>query len=261
MIVTLLIVFLVLTALMTSFWALAVRLRNGAVADVAWGLGFVAASVTHSLLAPGPAIVSWVMTAMIAFWGIRLSGYIWKERVAGVAAEDARYAGFREKWGRNADRNLLVFFLIQAVLVSVISLPVALSANGSHPGIGPVQIAGLALWVGAFIGEWLSDRQLHAFKSNPANRGKVCDSGLWRYSRHPNYFFEWLLWVGLAAMAYGAGYWWLGIASPALMLYFLTMVTGIPLAEAQSLKNRGEAYKRYQRTTSAFVPWFRRNTR
>lgn len=261
MIASLWIVFFVLIAVMTGFWAWAVRIRNGAVADVAWGLGFVAASITHSLLAPGPAPVAWLMTAMIAVWGIRLSGYIWKERVAGGAAEDARYAGFREKWGRNADRNLLGFFLLQALLVSVISMPVALAAGGMHPGFGPVQIAGLLIWILAFTGEWIADRQLHAFKSDPANRGKVCDTGVWRHSRHPNYFFEWLLWVGLAVMAYGAGSWWAGLVSPAMMLFFLTKVTGIPLAEAQSLKNRGEAYRRYQRTTSAFVPWFRKGDR
>jgi steroid 5-alpha reductase family enzyme len=255
------VVFLILLGVMTAFWGWAVRLRNGAVADVAWGLGFVVASLAHSLLSGGQAPAAWLMTAMIAFWGVRLSGYIWKERVAGSAAEDARYAGFREKWGANANRNLLGFFLFQAVLVTVISLPVALAAGGTHPGVGSVQLAGLALWVAAFIGEWLADRQLHAFKSNPASRGKVCDSGLWRYSRHPNYFFEWLLWVGLAAMAYGAESWWLGLASPALMLFFLTKVTGIPMAEAQSLKNRGEAYRKYQQTTSAFVPWFRKTSR
>lgn len=261
MTVSILIVLASLVALMTVLWSVSVRLRNGAVADVAWGIGFVLAGLLYPAIAPVRVPVAWLMTAMLAIWGLRLSSFIWKERVAGGKPEDARYADFRKKWGAAANRNLFGFFLLQAVLIVVVSLPVALASSGTLPGLGSPQWAGLLVWVAAFAGEWVADRQLQRFKSGSGNRGKVCDKGLWKYSRHPNYFFEWLLWVGLATMASGADLWWIGLASPILMLLLLTRVTGIPLAEEQSLKNRGEAYRRYQRTTSAFVPWFRKKER
>lgn len=104
----------------------------------------------------------------------------------------------------------------------------------------------------------LADRQLARFRADPANKGKVCQAGLWNYSRHPNYFFEWLVWVGYAVFALGSPWGWLGLIAPALMLHFLLNVTGIPMTEELSLKSKGDAYRAYQRTTSAFVPWFKK---
>ena len=117
--------------------------------------------------------------------------------------------------------------------------------------------AAVALWAVAIVGEAAADRQLDRFKRDPANRGRLCDVGLWRYSRHPNYFFEFVIWISYALYAAGSPFGWSGIVSPALILYFLFRVTGIPLTEAQALRSRGEAYRRYQETTSVFVPWFR----
>ncbi len=116
----------------------------------------------------------------------------------------------------------------------------------------------MILFIVAFLGEIVADAQLAAFKRNPACAGKVCNAGLWRYSRHPNYFFEWLIWVAFFLYALGSPHGWAGFISPLLMLIFLTKVTGIPPAEAQSLKSRGDAYREYQRRTSAFVPWLPR---
>jgi steroid 5-alpha reductase family enzyme len=115
---------------------------------------------------------------------------------------------------------------------------------------------GFSVWLVAILGESLADRQLAAFKADPSNRGKVCSAGLWKFSRHPNYFFEWLVWVALFLFALPAPWGWTTIFAPALMLFFLLRVTGIPYTEQQSLRSRGEAYRSYQRTTSAFVPWF-----
>jgi len=122
---------------------------------------------------------------------------------------------------------------------------------------GWCDLLGFLLWVIAICGESLADRQLDAFKANPANRGKVCESGLWYYSRHPNYFFEWLIWVAFFLFALPAPWGWATIVAPALMLFFLLRVTGIPYTEQQSLRSRGAAYRQYQRSTSAFVPWFK----
>lgn len=114
----------------------------------------------------------------------------------------------------------------------------------------------MAIWVVAFAGEVTADRQLLAFKTNPQNKGKTCQAGWWRYSRHPNYFFEWLIWVSYALFASSSPWGWLAWLCPATLLYLLFKVTGIPATEAQALRSRGEAYRRYQQTTSAFVPWF-----
>ena len=119
----------------------------------------------------------------------------------------------------------------------------------------------MALWFVAVAGEALADAQLAAFKRNPANRGGVCAVGLWRYSRHPNYFFECLIWVSYALFAFGSPGGWLALIGPAAILYLLLRVTGIPLTEEQSLRSRGEAYRRYQETTSAFLPWFPKKPR
>jgi steroid 5-alpha reductase family enzyme len=148
------------------------------------------------------------------------------------------------------------FFQLQAVLIGLLSLPVAIACSNPAGGIGAFEIAGLALWLVAIGGEAVADAQLAWFRGQPANRGRVCEFGLWKYSRHPNYFFEWLIWVAYFIFALGAPFGWAGVLSPLLMLYFLTCVTGIPPSEAHSLSSRGEAYRSYQRRTSPFIPWF-----
>ena len=127
--------------------------------------------------------------------------------------------------------------------------------------VGLAEWLGCALWLVALGGETLADRQLAAFKDDPANRGKVCDSGLWRYSRHPNYFFEWLVWVSFFLFALPSPWGWTTIFAPALMLFFLLRVTGIPYTEQQSLRSKGDAYRAYQRVTSPFIPWFPKSYR
>jgi steroid 5-alpha reductase family enzyme len=134
-----------------------------------------------------------------------------------------------------------------------------LSALNPQPQLAVFEYAGTALWLVAWIGEFLADSQLQSFKSNPANRGTTCRVGLWRYSRHPNYFFEWLIWVAFAVFAMGSPFGYVAVFAPLLMLFFLFRVTGIPATEAQALRSKGDDYRRYQQTTSAFVPWFPRS--
>ena len=130
---------------------------------------------------------------------------------------------------------------------------VAAMAVSAHGG---ARSTGAVLWLLAVSGEALADAQLAAFQRDPANRGQVCDTGLWRTSRHPNYFFEWLTWVAYALFALASPWGWLGLIGPACILWLLLRVTGLPTTEAQSLRSRGDAYRRYQARTSAFVPWF-----
>ena len=145
------------------------------------------------------------------------------------------------------------------MLCIVLGVPFLLAAENRGPAFSLLEYAALVLWVVAIAGEIAADVQLNAFKSNPANRGKTCRAGLWNYSRHPNYFCEWLIWVCFSLFALDSTYGYLALISPALMLYFLFKVTGIPATEAQALRTRGEEYRRYQQTTSAFVPWFPRS--
>jgi steroid 5-alpha reductase family enzyme len=170
--------------------------------------------------------------------------------------EDRRYAELRERWSASGREQLsfAVFFQAQALIAAILSVPFLLASYNEHDGLEPLEWAGAALWLVAFGGEWVADRQLAAFKANPENKGQTLRAGLWRYSRHPNYFFQWLTWVAYALIALAAPYGWLGLIAPALMLGSILFVTGIPPSEAQALRSRGDDYRRYQRETSAFVP-------
>ncbi len=127
--------------------------------------------------------------------------------------------------------------------------------RNDHPSLGPGEIAGIALWLAAIAGETLADRQLAQFRAKPANRGKTCRAGLWRYSRHPNYFFEWLHWWSYVLMGINVSNGWVTLIGPVVMLFFLFYITGIPHTEKQAVASRGDDYREYQRTTSMFFPW------
>ena len=149
----------------------------------------------------------------------------------------------------------LVFFELQALIIALFSFPFLAAGFRSEAPLGWLELAGLGLAFLALCGEALADWQMQRFKA--ASKEKVCQAGLWRYSRHPNYFFESLVWWGFFLAALGSPLGGISLIAPLLMLYFLFKVTGIPLTEEFALKTKGEAYREYQRTTSAFVPWFR----
>jgi steroid 5-alpha reductase family enzyme len=176
--------------------------------------------------------------------------------VAGGQPEEGRYISLRASWGDRAPLYFLFFFEAQGILNVVLSLPFLLIALNSKSTLSPLEFAGAGLWLFAVNGEALADRQLKAFKADRLRKERVCRRGLWKYSRHPNYFFEWLIWCAYALMALSAPWGWLGCLSPLIILFLLLKVSGIPPTEKQALKSRGEEYRRYQATTSAFVPWF-----
>jgi steroid 5-alpha reductase family enzyme len=166
----------------------------------------------------------------------------------------------RRKWGAAGPaafhRRMYRFYLIQAALDLVLALPLWIVAQNPAAAIAPLEWAALGLWTVALAGETLADAQLAAFKRSGVGHDQVCERGLWSWSRHPNYFFEWLVWVAYALAALASPPWGaVGLAMPALMLFFLLRVTGIPATEAQALRSKGDAYRDYQRRTSAFVPW------
>ncbi len=244
--------------LMLLLWLIHLPARNAAIVDAGWAGGLALLGVIYAASAGGYAPRSRLVAAMAMLWGLRLSLYLLFTRVIGHP-EEGRYVQLRRDWGGNIALKFLGFFQFQALLCVVLSTPFLAPALNSRPSLSPLEYTGAAFWLAAFIGECLADYQLHAFKSNPANRGKTCRAGLWNYSRHPNYFFEWLIWVAFALFALASPYGYLGLVSPLLILFFLFRVTGIPATEAQALRTKGDDYKQYQQNTSAFVPWFRRN--
>ncbi len=247
-------------SLILVLWLLHLPRRNASIMDVGWAAGLVLIAVLDSLQSQGYRKRVALLTAMGAIWGLRLALHLFFTRVLDHP-EEGRYVELRRQWGSSASFKFLLFFEAQAVLCGIVSLPFAIVANDDAVvGLGWLAYAGAALWVVALLGEMVADAQLAAFKRDPGNRGRVCQTGLWRYSRHPNYFFEWLVWVSFAVVAIPSPLGVLGLVAPALMLFLLLRVSGIPPAEAQALRTRGEEYRAYQRTTSRFIPWFRRRS-
>lgn len=240
---------------MWLLWRVAMRQNNAGWVDVGWTVGLPLLTLWYAWQAPGWAPRKWLLALLVLAWGARLSGHLLR-RLLG-RPEDERYTEIREGWrGTNIRRRFFWFFQLQGALDVLLSLPMLLAALNTRPRFSAAELAGMALALVGVAGEALADQQLTAFKQDPAARGQVCRRGLWRYSRHPNYFFEWTVWVAWALFAAGSPWGWLGLLSPALMLYFLLYVTGVAATEKHALRSRGEAYREYQRTTSAFVPWF-----
>jgi steroid 5-alpha reductase family enzyme len=244
-------------ALMLVLWLIHFAIRNASIVDPGWAACLALIAVIYALKGEGYSQRTWLLTAMVVIWGLRLSLYLLFTRVIGHP-EEGRYVELRRKWGSNIGLKFLVFFEAQALLAGILSLPFALVMRDAAPGLWWFEYTGAALWVIAFLGETFADFQLLGFKRNPANKGQVCNVGLWRYSRHPNYFFEWLIWMAYAVYAFPSPLGPLALLMPITMLFFLFKLTGIPATEEQSIRSRGDKYRAYQRTTSAFVPWFPR---
>lgn len=237
-----------LAAFMAASWALQEKLKDVSVMDVAWGLGIGAAAVAAGALMPGEPARRLLVAAMGGLWGLRLGGFLWMDRVG--KPEDGRYAAMRAEWGADAPRNFLIFSQAQAASAALLSF--SFVAAASRPGpLGGLDALGAAIWLVAVAGESAADAQLARFRAEPANAGKACRSGLWAWSRHPNYFFESVHWLAYAALAPAD---WRAWVAPPVMLYFLLKATGVTVLEAHAVKSRGEDYRRYQRETPAFFP-------
>ena len=242
-----------LVALMSLLWLLQLRTRNAGVVDVGWAYGLGALAVLYGMLGAGHPHRRALVAGLAGAWSLRLAGYLLFDRVLG-RPEDARYRELRESWGERAQPKLFLFFLAQALLDALLSLPFLVIAFDERPP-GWREALASVVWLAAVSGESLADRQLARFRADPAGRGRTCREGLWRYSRHPNYFFEWLHWWAYVTMAPLSPAGGLSLLGPAAMLLFLYKVTGIPATEAHALSSRSD-YADYQRRTSAFIPWF-----
>jgi steroid 5-alpha reductase family enzyme len=246
---------LILLAIAASLtWLISLPLRNVSIVDSIWSLMLFLAGVSYALdsdpRAPRMSIVLW----LLAIWAFRLALYI-TARNAGHG-EDRRYQDIRKRNDPGfAWKSLYLVFLLQAVLAWIVSLPL-LGAMAALAPLGIVDWLGVALWGVGFTFETLGDWQLARFKRNPANAGAVMDRGLWRYTRHPNYFGEFCIWWGFWLLAAGAGAWW-SLPGPVLMTVLLLRVSGVSLLE-QDIGKRRPLYADYVLKTNAFFPWLPR---
>lgn len=239
--------------LMTLLWIVQWRRRNAGIVDVAWAFATGVLGVAFALGSEaGDPARKVLIAAMVGIWGIRLGVFL--ARRVGGESEDGRYRSLRETLGDRIQPFMFGFFQIQALWAVMFALPMWAAAQSPLEGLRWHDWFGLAIWAAALLGESVADAQLAQFRRNEQNRGKVCQQGLWRYSRHPNYFFEWVHWWAYVFIGIGSAWWWVTWVGVVVMLVFLTKVTGIPYTEKQALRSRGDAYRRYQATTSSFFP-------
>ena len=242
--------------LMIVVWLIAIRFRNAGFVDVAWALGFAPIALLYRIFGDGEPLRQNLITFMVTVWSIRLGFHLWSRVMLHHPEEDGRYRELRRAVAGHEHFFFFWFFQAQALLLATLSIPVLFSNFDTRVHLELSDFLGFGIWLFAICGESLADRQLAVFKADPDNHDKVCSTGLWHFSRHPNYFFEWLVWMAYCLFAFPAPWGWTSVLAPAVMLFFLLRVTGIPFAEQQSLRSRGGAYREYQRTTSSFVPWF-----
>jgi len=247
---------LIASGTLIVLWFVYLWKKNPAVVDLGWAVGLTLMGLTHNV-ALGTATTATVLTSvLVLLWGLRLGGYLFWTRIR-LGRKDARYESLQQKQKLSAPVFFLIHYLIQACFQAVVGFVFIFTAQSTtfesfHT------TTGLILWCAGLAGSIAADAQLHRFRTNPANRGKLCQIGVWNYSRHPNYFFEILLWSGFAFIGVPAHLGWLGLISPIALLLTMRFITG-PISERQSLKSKPETYRQYQQTTSMIVPWFKKN--
>ena len=246
---------LLLLPVVTVLWLLSLKLRNAAIADIFWGSGFVLLAAFYCLQTPdGPLPRKVLLLALVAVWGLRLTIHLFLRNRG--KPEDFRYAKWRQQYGhRWWWRSYLQVFVLQGLLMWLISAPLlAAQLPGGSGAFAAFDIIGAVIWLIGFYFEAAGDWQLTRFKANPENAGKVLDTGVWRYTRHPNYFGDAVQWWGFYLIAVANGGWW-SIFSPLVMTYLLLKVSGVAMLESE-LQKRKPDYQRYIRRTNAFFPWF-----
>jgi steroid 5-alpha reductase family enzyme len=243
---------LAVAALMLALWGLSLALRDVSIVDPAWGPAFALVALVAALTGGGDPGRRWLLAALTAAWGLRLGAHLARRKLS-EPEEDRRYARMRERRGdRFAAWSLYGIFGIQGLLVLIVSLPLQLSAR-AHVGIGAATIPGLAVFAVGLAFEAVGDEQLRRFKADPAHRGQVMDRGLWRYTRHPNYFGDFCVWWGLwLTVLPASGTWWTFVG-PLVMSVLLIRVSGAALLE-KGISERRPAYRDYIERTSGFIP-------
>jgi steroid 5-alpha reductase family enzyme len=250
-----------LSILMAGAWAVQQRTGNSGWVDTIWTLSLGLVGVGGALwpvAGAAPTARQWLVAALVAIWSLRLGIHI-ALRTAG-STDDPRYAAFAKEWGADSPRKMFLFVQNQAFASIPLVFAIFVAARFPAEALRPQDYLGVLILLAGIAGEGVADAQLKRFREAPANKGEVCDAGLWRWSRHPNYFFEWFCWLAYPVIAVSPNYpWgWATLLAPIFMYWILVHVTGIPPLEAQMLRSRGDRYRAYQARTSAFFPRPRR---
>lgn len=241
--------------LMTTLWLVSLYLKDASIVDIFWGAGFVLSAWVYYALGPDGYPARKLLAALlVTVWGLRLSIYIYQRNHG--KGEDFRYREWRQQGGTSWWwQSLFKVFLLQGFLMWIISAPLLVSQSGAAPAnLTILDGLGVLAWLVGFYFETMGDAQLARFKADPTNKGKLLNTGVWRYTRHPNYFGDAAQWWGFYLLAAAAGGWWT-VFSPLLMTFLLVRVSGAALLE-KSMAARKPGYKEYMETTSAFIPWF-----
>ncbi len=246
-----------LIGLFVLLWVLHLRVRNASLADVGFCLAFGMVVLACGIFSAGEPFRRVCISGMGLLYAVRLGTYLFRQRVWN-SLEDSRYQTIRTMLGGWESAGMFVYFQMQVPACLFFAGLLCWVMNHPADGIRWWDSLGVVIFLIAIFGETLADRQLAAFRQDPLNKGKTLQSGLWRYSRHPNYFFESLHWCAYVPLAIGLPWFWLAVIWPFLMMSSLLWVTGVPWVEAQALVSRGDSYREYQRTTSLFFPWFPR---
>ncbi len=245
--------YLMLVVLQTILWALQNYTKDASTADVGWAIGMSVLVGWYAVHLEGNLARKMLIFIPLIIWTIRLSSHLLR-RIKHEKKEDSRYAQFRQLWGKDASRNFFFIYQLQPIFNLLLSVPFFIAFLNENQSIKPIEIIAVIIWSIGILGESVADEQLRRFKLNPLNKGKICEDGLWNYSRHPNFFFEWVMWVAYFIFALSSPHGLWAIIAPALMLFLLMKVTGIPLMEQRALANKPEAFKKYMQTTSFFIP-------
>ncbi|HVW52129.1 MAG TPA: DUF1295 domain-containing protein [Trinickia sp.] len=233
-------------------WWRQLHTRNAAIVDAIWAASLGCVALMYASFASGDALTRWMIGLGGSIWGFRLGAHLWR-RNAGKP-EDARYRKMREAWGAKANSRMFWLFQLQVAVSMILSVAFAIPAYRNDRPSVPLLAGACAIWLISVGGEALADRQLARFAAAPLNARAVCQVGLWRYSRHPNYFFECLHWLAYALLSPGVPFAWLTLIPTLLMAWLLTKVSGLPMLE-QHLAATRPGYASYMRRTSALVPW------
>lgn len=243
--------------LMFLLWLVQAKYKNASYVDIGWTIGIGICAGVYVFQPEGVMLRKAILIVIVLLWCIRLTRLLMM-RLIKDPSEDSRYRRIRDDWKTHQNFKFFLMFQFQGLLDVVLAWPFLLICFNENAQISHIEWGGIILSILGLVGEAIADRQLRRFKDNIDNKGKTCDVGLWYYSRHPNYFFEWVIWVGYFVFACGAPLGLTAILAPCLMYIFLMKVSGVPLAEAQALKTKGDSYRQYQATTSMFVPWFKK---
>lgn len=239
--------------LMSILWLLAIRIKKASIVDPAWAACIALLVMFYTAFSPAGGVRVFLITTMGVLWGMRLCFFILFYRVLFVQ-EDGRYAEILLRWGDRKNIKLFQFYMLQALVAVLFSIPyLIMSLNPRHQLYG-LEILGFSIWLLAFFAETMADLQLEYHKKQADSKGKTCRLGLWNWSRHPNYFFEFLVWCGVAIFALSSPWGFISLICPVAIFHFVYNVTGIPKTEEQSLRSRGDDYRRYQQEVSKFFP-------